>query len=134
MRIVFKINDMKITKPTESELEILKILWDQGDSTVRQVHELFAENKEVGYTTTLKLMQIMHAKGLVERNETSKTHIYRPLVSRDKTEKQVLGKLIKDMFDGSAARMVMQALGSHQASNTEIEEIRQLLHDLENKK
>jgi len=125
---------MKTVKPTESELEILKILWSQGDSTVRQVHELFAENKEVGYTTTLKLMQIMYAKGLVGRDETSKTHIYKPLVSRDKTEKQVLGKLIKDMFDGSAARMVMQALGSHQASNTEIEEIKQLLHDLENKK
>ncbi|GAA4803052.1 BlaI/MecI/CopY family transcriptional regulator [Olivibacter ginsenosidimutans] len=125
---------MKAIKPTESELEILKILWEQGECTVRQVHEIFAENKEVGYTTTLKLMQIMHSKGLVERDEQQKTHIYRALVSRDKTEKQVLGKLIKDMFDGSAVRMVMQALGSHQASDQELEKIKQLLAELENKK
>lgn len=125
---------MKALKPTESELDILKILWENGDCTVRQVHEIFASNKEIGYTTTLKLMQIMHGKGLVERDESSKTHIYKALVSRDKAEKQVLNKIIKDVFDGSAARLVMQALGNHQASDAELEKIKQLLNELENKK
>ena len=125
---------MKALKPTESELDILKILWENGDCTVRQVHEIFASNKEIGYTTTLKLMQIMHAKGLLERDESSKTHIYKALVSRDKAEKQMLSKIIKDVFDGSAARLVMQALGNHQASDAELEKIKQLLNELENKK
>lgn len=125
---------MKALKPTESELDILKILWENGDCTVRQVHEILASNKEVGYTTTLKLMQIMHAKGLLERDERSKTHIYKALVSRDKAEKQMLSKIITDVFDGSAARLVMQALGNHQASDAELEKIKQLLNELENKK
>ena len=127
-------DQLKVLKPTESELDILKILWENGDCTVRQVHEIFASNKEIGYTTTLKLMQIMHAKGLLERDESSKTHIYKALVSRDKAEKQMLSKIIKDVFDGSAARLVMQALGNHQASNAELEKIKQLLNELENKK
>ena len=127
-------DQLKALKPTESELDILKILWENGDCTVRQVHEIFASNKEIGYTTTLKLMQIMHAKGLLERDESSKTHIYKALVSRDKAEKQMLSKIIKDVFDGSAARLVMQALGNHQASNAELEKIKQLLNELENKK
>lgn len=125
---------MKAVKPTESELEILKILWEHGDCTVRQVHEVFAKNKEIGYTNTLKLMQIMHAKGIVSRDESSKTHIYKALISRDKTEQQILGKIINDMFDGSAARMVMQALGNHQTSESEIIKIKQLLTELERKK
>ncbi|QNL50991.1 BlaI/MecI/CopY family transcriptional regulator [Olivibacter sp. SDN3] len=125
---------MAVIKPTESELEILKILWEQGDSTVRQVHNLFSANKDVGYTTTLKLMQIMHAKGLLTRDETNRTHIYRALVSRDKAEQQMLGKMIHDLFEGSAARLVMQALGNHSASDLEIEKIKQLLNELENKK
>ncbi|HWV73898.1 MAG TPA: BlaI/MecI/CopY family transcriptional regulator [Pseudosphingobacterium sp.] len=127
-------DQLKVLKPTESELDILKILWENGDCTVRQVHEIFASNKEIGYTTTLKLMQIMHAKGLLERDESSKTHIYKALVSRDKAEKQMLSKIIKDVFDGSAARLVMQALGNHQASDAELEKIKQLLNELENKK
>jgi len=127
-------DQLKALKPTESELDILKILWENGDCTVRQVHEIFASNKEIGYTTTLKLMQIMHGKGLVERDESSKTHIYKALVSRDKAEKQMLSKIIKDVFDGSAARLVMQALGNHQASDAELEKIKQLLDELENKK
>jgi len=125
---------MKAMKPTESELEILKILWEQGDSTVRQVHEMFAANKETGYTTTLKLMQIMHSKGLVGRDESSKTHIYSALVTRENTEQQILGKMINELFDGSAARLVMQALGNHRASDAELEKIKQLLSELENKK
>ncbi|MEH6304637.1 BlaI/MecI/CopY family transcriptional regulator [Olivibacter sp. CPCC 100613] len=125
---------MKTIKPTESELEILKILWEHGDCTVRQVHEHISPDKEVGYTTMLKLMQIMHTKGLVERDESSKTHIYRALVSRDAAEQQLVNKFIKDLFDGSAARLVMQALGNHRASNSELEKIRELLNDLENKK
>lgn len=125
---------MKTIKPTESELEILKILWEHGDCTVRQVHEEFTADKEVGYTTILKLMQIMHTKGLVARDESSKTHIYRALLSRDVAEQQMVNRFIKDLFDGSAARLVMQALGNHRASDSELEKIRQLLNDLENKK
>lgn len=125
---------MKAVKPTESELEILKILWEKGDSTVRQIHEIFAANKEIGYTTTLKLMQIMHTKGLLDRDESSKTHIYKTLVTREDTEQQILGKMIKELFDGSAARLVMQALGNHKASSAELDKIKQLLNELENKK
>ncbi|MCL4637477.1 MULTISPECIES: BlaI/MecI/CopY family transcriptional regulator [Olivibacter] len=125
---------MKTIKPTESELEILKILWERGDCTVRQVHEQFASDKDVGYTTILKFMQIMHTKGLVARDESNKTHVYRAAVSRDVAEQQLVNKFIKDLFDGSATRLVMQALGNHRASNSELAKIRQLLNDLENKK
>ncbi|WP_370450973.1 BlaI/MecI/CopY family transcriptional regulator [Olivibacter sp. XZL3] len=127
---------MKEMKPTESELEILKVLWDHGNSTVRQVHEMLSANteKEIGYTTVLKLMQIMHAKGLLSRDETNKTHIYKAELSRTAAEQQMVSKFIKDMFDGSAARLVMQALGNHRASDSEIKKIKQLLNDLENKK
>jgi len=126
---------LKTIKPTESELAILKIIWDHGACTVRHIHEILTENnREVGYTTTLKLMQIMHGKGLLERDESSKTHVYKALVSRDQAEQHLLGRMINDVFDGSAARLVMQALGNHRASEEEIEKIKQLLDDLEHKK
>lgn len=135
-RKVFGAIRMKEMKPTESELEILKVLWDHGNSTVRQVHEILSANteKEIGYTTVLKLMQIMHGKGLLSRDETNKTHIYQAELSRTLAEKQMVSKFIKDLFDGSAARLVMQALGNHRASDSEIKKIKQLLEDLENKK
>ncbi|HWW41853.1 BlaI/MecI/CopY family transcriptional regulator [Pedobacter sp.] len=120
-------------KPTESELEILQILWEKGDSTVREVHEILEKNKEAGYTTTLKLMQIMHEKGLVSRDTSSKTHIYRALVNQQKTQQQLVNKMIDNVFNGSAARLVMQALGNHTASEDEINSIKKYLDELSKK-
>ncbi len=120
----------KKVKPTESELEILQVLWNKQQATVREVHEELAATKEVGYTTTLKLMQIMFEKGLVTRDDSSKTHIYQPAVSREKTQQHLVGKMITNLFSGSPAQLVMQALGNHKASNAELEEIQQLLNSL----
>jgi len=120
-------------KPTESELEILQILWERGDSTVRAVHEILEKTKDSGYTTTLKLMQIMHEKGLVERDTSSKTHVYRALVNQERTQQQLVSKMINNVFNGSAARLVMQALGNHKASKDEIDSIKKYLDELSNK-
>src|SRR5215210_7261195 len=92
---------VKYIKPTESELEILQVLWEKGTASVRDVHEELAKIKDVGYTTTLKLMQIMFEKGLVRRDATFKTHIYEPSVSRDKTQKHLLNKMIDTLFGAS---------------------------------
>lgn len=116
-------------KPTEGEMEILQVLWQKGLATVREVHEAL-NKKDSGYTTTLKLMQIMHEKGLVERDTNQKTHIYKAIVSKDKTEKQMVSKMIDNVFNGSAARLVMQALGKHSASSDEIDEIKKYLDGL----
>ena len=116
-------------KPTEGEMEILQVLWQKGLATVREVHEAL-NKKDSGYTTTLKLMQIMHEKGLVERDTNQKTHIYKAIVSKDKTEKQMVSKMIDNVFNGSAARLVMQALGNHSASADEIDEIKKYLDGL----
>ena len=120
----------KNVKPTESELEILRVLWSKESATVREVHEALAASKDVGYTTTLKLMQIMHEKGLVSRDDSSKTHIYKALVSREKTQKHLLGKMIDNLFAGSPAQLVMQALGNHKTSRDELDEIQDLLNTL----
>ncbi len=120
----------KYIKPTESELEILQVLWNRETASVRDVHEELAKTKDVGYTTTLKLMQIMHEKGLVKRDDTFKTHIYQPSVSKEKTQKHLLSKMIDNLFGGSSTELVMQALGNHKASAQELEEIQQLLNNL----
>lgn len=118
-------------KPTESELEILQILWSQGECTVRTVHEELLKTKDVGYTSTLKLMQIMHDKGLVSRNTTSKTHIYKSAVNQQATQQQLVNKMIDNVFNGSAARLVMQVLGNKKATTQEIDEIKKYLDNLE---
>ena len=120
----------RAVRPTESELEILQVLWDKENATVREVHEILSLSKDAGYTTTLKLMQIMHEKGLVSRDDSSKTHIYQPAVSREKTQKHFVGKMINNLFSGSPAQLVMQALGNHKASRDELEEIQKLLNSL----
>jgi BlaI family transcriptional regulator, penicillinase repressor len=120
----------KQTKPTESELEILRVLWERGEATVRDVHEELSKTKDAGYTTTLKLMQIMHEKGMVKRDESNKTHKYIPLLSREKTQKQFVGKMIDTLFQGSSTQLVMQALGNHKASNEELDEIQKLIDNL----
>ncbi len=121
---------IKQTKPTESELEILRILWERKEATVRDVHEELSKTKDAGYTTTLKLMQIMHEKGIVKRDETNKTHKYIPLLSREKTQKQFMVKMIDTLFQGSSTELVMQALGNHKTSKEELEEIQKLIDNL----
>ncbi len=118
-------------KPTESELEILQVIWKHGQCTVREVHEELAKNKDAGYTTTLKLMQIMHDKGLVERDTTSKTHLYKALVTREQAQQTALDKIISTVFKGSTADLVIQALGHHRASKDEIEAIKNYLGKFE---
>jgi len=117
----------KILKPTDSELEILHVLWDRGEATVRTVHEELLQTKDCGYTTTLKLMQIMFEKGLVLRDESNRTHIYKPNISRDKTRKQLMDKMVDALYSGSHSQLVMQALGAHTPSSAELNEIQQLL-------
>ncbi len=120
----------KIIKPTESELEILQVLWERKSATVREVHEEISRTKDIGYTTALKLLQIMFEKGLVTRDDSSKTHIYMPAVSREKTQKHLLGKMIDNVFSGSSSELVMQALGNHKTSPEELDEIQKLLDNL----
>ena len=123
----------KNLKPTESELEILQILWQKESATVREVHEELSKTKVSGYTTTLKLMQIMFEKELVSRDDSSKTHIYKPAVTREKTQKLFLSKMIDNLFAGSSTELVMQALGSKTASEAELEKIQVLLDELKKK-
>jgi predicted transcriptional regulator len=123
---------MAEVKVTESELEILQVLWDKGPSTVRDVHEELLKNKDAGYTTTLKLMQIMHEKDLVSRNTSSKTHVYTATVTKKETQKSALNKIIDTVFTGSTADLVIQALGSHRASKDEIDAIKKFLDQFEN--
>ncbi len=122
----------KQIKPTESELEILQVLWNKGTATVRDVHEELLKTKDAGYTTTLKLMQIMFEKGLVKRNDSSKTHIYQAIASKEKTQKHMLGKMIDTLFGGSPTQLVMQALGNHKASKEELDAIQQMIDNLKN--
>ncbi len=121
---------IKNTKPTESELEILQVLWNEQSATVRTVHEEILKNKETGYTTTLKLMQIMFEKKLVTRDDSNKTHIYQPAVTREKTQQQFLNKMINTLFAGSSSDLVLQALGEHNASEAELDKIQQLINQL----
>ncbi len=120
----------KNNKPTESELEILQVLWDKTTASVRDVHEELLKTKDAGYTTTLKLMQIMFEKGLVGRDSSNKTHIYHPSVSKESTQNLFLNKMIDSLFAGSSAQLVMQALGNHKASKEELEEIKNFLNTI----
>ena len=120
-------------RPTESELEILSILWEKENATVREVHEIVQKTKDVGYTTTLKLMQIMNEKGLVTRNVSSKTHIYTPTLKKEKAQEHFVGKIIQTLFSGSTSQLVMQALGKHKPSDTDLAEIKFMIQKLERK-
>jgi BlaI family transcriptional regulator, penicillinase repressor len=122
---------MEIPKPTESELEILQVLWDRGPSTVRDVNDILGQKREIGYTTSLKLMQIMHEKNMLTREKDGKTHIYHAALPRESTQKVLLDRLLESAFGGSAMSLVMQTLGGHKASPSEIDQIRAYLDTLE---
>jgi predicted transcriptional regulator len=117
--------------PTDAELGILQVLWRRGPSTVREVMEALERERAVGYTTVLKLLQIMHEKGLVERDETQRSHRYSPAVAEHATERRLVGELIDRGFEGSTGRLVLRALAARQASAEELAEIRRLIDELE---
>lgn len=114
-------------RPTDAELAILRVLWDHGPSTVREVHARLAAGEQVGYTTVLKMLQIMTEKGLVVRDETRRAHVYEARAGEEQTQQSLVGDLLARAFEGSAGRLAMQALASGRATPEEIAEIRRLL-------
>ena len=120
-------------KPTASELEILQVLWERGPSTVREVHQALSEKRPIGYTSVLKLMQIMTAKGTVRRNEEQRAHVYEAVQPAEKTKRQLALDVLQRVFDGSASQLMMHALAGHKGSKEEVQELRRLLNDYERK-
>lgn len=118
-------------KPTEAELDILAILWEQGSSSVRDVNDELNKSRNVGYTTTLKQLQIMHEKGMVTRKSDGRTHIYSPAHDREATQKQLLDRLLDAAFGGSASKLVMQVLGNRNSTQNELDEIKALIKKIE---
>jgi len=121
----------KVPQPTDRELTILRILWDLGPSTVRQVNEAMNKDRATGYTTTLKLMQIMTEKRLLVRDESQWKHIYKPAMSEERTQKQLVGDLLERAFSGSAEKLVMRALSTRKVSAKELARIRKMLDEFE---
>lgn len=127
----FVIMSKDTIKPTEKELEILQILWEKGASSVKDVHEVMGGEDANGYTTILKLMQIMYEKGLVTRQKSGKLHLYRAVPTQESTQKIMITKMIDTVFQGSAAQLVMSALGQRKSSKEELEQIKKYLEQLE---
>ncbi|HUJ14921.1 MAG TPA: BlaI/MecI/CopY family transcriptional regulator [Thermoanaerobaculia bacterium] len=123
--------DRQPPRPTDAELAILRVLWDRGRCTVRDVHDDLNRHTPTGYTTVLKLLQIMTEKGLVVRDETQRAHIYEVRYSEQKTQRQLLSDLVDRAFGGSSAKLVMQALSGRKANQEELNAIRDLLDRLE---
>ena len=119
----------RLPRPTDSELAILRVLWDRGPSTVRAVHEALVGSRETGYTTTLKLMQIMATKGLVTRDESERTHVYTARLTQDQPQRQLVADLVQRAFGGSAAALMQQALSTQPTSPEELKKIQQLIDD-----
>jgi predicted transcriptional regulator len=124
---------MKFTpqKPTASELEILRVLWTRGPSTVRDVHEALSDKKTTGYTSVLKLLQIMTAKGTVRRNEDQRAHVYEACLPAEQTKRQLAGDMLQRVFGGSASELMLHALAGRRTSRQEIRELRRLLDEHE---
>lgn len=122
---------MTTPRPTDAELGILRVLWRRGASTVRQVHEDLERRNPTGYTTVLKLLQIMTEKGLVERDESQRAHVYVARLPEEQTLGQLVGDLLDRAFEGSSSRLVMRALESRPATRAELAEIRRLLDSME---
>ena len=119
-----------VPRPTDAELAILRILWERGPSTVRQVHEVLARDRQqAAYTTALKLLQIMTEKGLVERDERDRTHVYRPRLGEEQTQRQLVRDLVDRAFGGSSMKLVLQALASKRASAEELRDIRKAIDE-----
>jgi len=125
------VRNPNISRPTDAELAILRVLWSRGPSTVRQVHKALSRDRETGYTTVLKLMQIMTEKGLVERDESERTHVYQARFTQEATQQRLVSDLLEKAFGGSASQLVMQALAAKPASADELAQIRRLLDELE---
>ena len=121
------------SRPTDRELTILRILWDNGPATVREVNEAMNENQDTGYTTTLKLMQIMTDKGLLRRDESRFKHVYKPAMTEEKAQKLLVGELLEKAFSGSAEKLVMRALSAKKVSAKELAKIRKMLDEFEGK-
>jgi len=121
----------KTNRPTTAELEILSVLWEKGEATVREVHEVIDARKPTAYTTVLKFMQIMDEKGLVERDRSSKAHIYRPTLPEGDTQTTLVTDLLEKAFHGSALRLVQQVLETKPATEQELKEIRKLIREAE---
>ena len=123
-------------RPTESELEILQVLWKKGPSTVREVNDQLNEgtDKNIGYTTTLKIMQIMFDKGLLDRDDSQRTHVYQPAVREGKIQTAMLDRFLNAAYAGSASKLAMHLLGNHKTTPEELAEIKKLIDQLENKK
>jgi BlaI family transcriptional regulator, penicillinase repressor len=119
------------SKPTEKELEILQILWQKGSVSVKEVHEALGGEQTNGYTTILKMMQIMHEKGLLTRQKSGKLHLYCAVPSQENTRQQIIDKMIDTVFQGSAMKLVMSALGNKKSSKSELQEIKKYLEKLE---
>ena len=120
-------------KPTASELEILHVLWERGPSTVREVHQALSDKRPIGYTSVLKLMQIMTAKGTLRRNEEQRAHVYEAVQPAEKTKRQLALDVLQRVFDGSTSQLMMHALADRKASKEEVDELRRLLNDYERK-
>ncbi|MBK8626200.1 MAG: BlaI/MecI/CopY family transcriptional regulator [Saprospiraceae bacterium] len=120
-------------KPTDSEMEILQILWEKGAASVREINDILNERRDVGYTTTLKLMQIMNDKGLVLRDTASRSHIYSAVAIENDTKNNLISDFVNLAFQGSAMNLVMQALGNTKSSKDELSELKSLISKLENK-
>lgn len=118
-------------RPTEAELQILHVLWARGACTVREVHGVLHREDGSGYTTALKLLQVMHAKGLVERDDAQRAHVYRAAVSKERTQKRFLRDMVQRVFEGSSSQLVLHALGSQRATREELRAIRLLLNKLD---
>ena len=127
-----KRNTAPTPRPTDAELSILNVLWERGPSTVRDVHDALSSSQASGYTTVLKLLQIMTDKGLVTRDESQRAHVYAPRLSAQRTQRQLLGDLVDRAFGGSSAKLVLHALSDRRASAEELRHIRALLDELEN--
>lgn len=120
-----------LSAPTEVELEILNVLWDHGPRTVRQVHNTLAPEKGTGYSTTLKMMQVMHEKGLVQRDESVRPQLYRPTESQAKTQMKMLDRLVHGAFGGAMSKLLVHALSSKRVSQEELKEIKQIIRQRE---
>ena len=123
----------ELPKPTDAELAILRVLWERGPSTVREVTDAIQEERGTGYTTALKLMQIMTDKGLVQRDDTNRSHVYEAVAAAEETQRQLVGDLLDRAFGGSAQQLVLQALSGRKASRADLAEIRKLLDEMEKK-